>query len=102
MLEWHSRKTEPLNVGNLLKDHMRRFYPLDVYHIAGSVGDKDRRLENMDAVTAIELIEHLHPETLEEPTASRSRRPLNPPFSRSAAVSLPLQYQFSSSSVPVQ
>ena len=63
-LEWNRKKTEPLNVGNLLKDHMRRFYPLDVYHIAGSVGDKDARLKNVDAVTAIELIEHLYPETL--------------------------------------
>ena len=64
LLEWHRRKTEPLNVGNLLKDHMRRFYPLDVYHMAGSVAEKDDRLKNMDAVTAIELIEHLYPETL--------------------------------------
>merc|ERR550539_1294435 len=63
-LEWNSRKTEPLNIGHLLKEHVRRFYPLDVYHIAGSVGDKDARLENVDAVTAIELIEHLHPDTL--------------------------------------
>ena len=63
-LEWNSRKTEPLNIGHLLKEHVRRFYPLDVYHIAGSVGDIDKRLENVDAVTAIELIEHLHPDTL--------------------------------------
>ena len=65
LLKWHSRKTEPLNIGHLLKEHMRRFYPLDVYHMAGSVGEKDDRLKNVDAVIAIELIEHLYPETLE-------------------------------------
>ena len=64
LLEWHRRKTEPLHVGHLLKDHMRRFYPLDIYHMAGSVGEADNRLENVDAVIAIELIEHLYPETL--------------------------------------
>jgi len=64
LLEWHRKKTEPLHIGNLLKEHMRRFYPLDVYHMAGSIGEVDKRLENVDAVTAIELIEHLYPETL--------------------------------------
>jgi len=49
----------------LLKEHMRRFYPLDVYHMAGSIGEKDDRLKNIDAVVAIELIEHLYPHTLE-------------------------------------
>ena len=66
LLKWHRRKTEPLNIGHLLKEHMRRFYPLDVYHMAGSVGEKDDRLKNVDAVIAIELIEHLYPETLEK------------------------------------
>ena len=64
LLKWHRRKTEPLNIGHLLKEHMRRFYPLDVYHMVGSVGETDDRLKNVDAVIAIELIEHLYPATL--------------------------------------
>jgi len=64
LLKWHRRKTEPLNIGHLLKEHMRRFYPLDVYHMVGSVGETDDRLKNVDAVIAIELIEHLYPTTL--------------------------------------
>ena len=43
----------------------RPFYPCDVYHMAGSIADKDVRLKAVDAVVAIEIIEHLSPTDLE-------------------------------------
>ena len=43
----------------------RPFYPCDVYHMAGTIADKDVRLKAVDAVVAIEIIEHLSPTDLE-------------------------------------
>jgi len=43
-----------------------RFVALDVNVYQGSVTEFDERFKNLDAITAIELIEHLHPEVLEQ------------------------------------
>ncbi|XP_076258447.1 hen1 methyltransferase isoform X2 [Rhynchophorus ferrugineus] len=50
----------------LLGDHLKRRYsPLEVTVFKGSVSDPDYRLHKTDVVTAIELIEHLYPDTLD-------------------------------------
>ncbi|XP_005107873.1 small RNA 2'-O-methyltransferase [Aplysia californica] len=48
----------------------RRSVPLTVSLYSGSAGDFDSRLCGLDAVTLIEVIEHLHPDTLEQVTAN--------------------------------
>ncbi|KAG8035871.1 hypothetical protein G9C98_002997 [Cotesia typhae] len=60
ILEGNKRKIEALSADYL---HLRE-RPLNVFVYEGSIGSKDRRLVNTDAVIAIELIEHLYPETL--------------------------------------
>ncbi|KAL1506235.1 hypothetical protein ABEB36_005632 [Hypothenemus hampei] len=50
----------------LLSEHLnRRNCPLEVSVFKGSIIDPDYRLRKTDVVTAIELIEHLFPDTLE-------------------------------------
>ncbi|XP_060526237.1 uncharacterized protein LOC132701933 isoform X2 [Cylas formicarius] len=50
----------------MISDHLiRRNRPLEVSVFAGSVSDPDYRLRNTTVVTAIELIEHLYPDTLD-------------------------------------
>lgn len=62
--EWtlveHKYRLYPLTAEFLNK----RSSPLKVVVYAGSVTDPDNCLQNTDVVTAIELIEHLYPETL--------------------------------------
>jgi len=56
-------------VGPLLSDYIysqRRGSPLDLEVYAGSVADHDVRFKDIDAVTMIELVEHLHPSELEQ------------------------------------
>ncbi|KAH0557226.1 hypothetical protein KQX54_001967 [Cotesia glomerata] len=60
VLEQNKRKIEALSADYL---HLRE-RPLNVFIYEGSISSKDRRLVNTDAVIAIELIEHLYPETL--------------------------------------
>ncbi|TRY64107.1 hypothetical protein TCAL_00452 [Tigriopus californicus] len=48
----------------------RTYCPLDVFLMAGSMVDYDTRLQNVDAITAIEVIEHLHPEVLAQVPAN--------------------------------
>ncbi|XP_008551910.2 uncharacterized protein LOC103574275 [Microplitis demolitor] len=62
ILEQNKRKIEALSADFL---HLRE-RPLKVFVYEGSVSSKDRRLEHVDAVVAIELIEHLYPETLSQ------------------------------------
>ncbi|CAG9818158.1 unnamed protein product [Phaedon cochleariae] len=60
-LRYNLRKIYPLTIEYL----KRREEPLEVNIFAGSVADPDYRLSNMDAVIAVELIEHLYPDALD-------------------------------------
>lgn len=60
-LELSSRRIEPLAHDFVFKRHC----PLSIKLFLGSVAEKDSRLQGFDAVTCIELIEHLEPEALE-------------------------------------
>ncbi|XP_018565094.1 uncharacterized protein LOC108906313 [Anoplophora glabripennis] len=61
LLNQYAGKLHPLTIEHL----KRRHEPLEVCVFAGSVADPDCRLLNMDAVTAIEVIEHLYPDVLD-------------------------------------
>ncbi|KAJ8921444.1 hypothetical protein NQ315_003062 [Exocentrus adspersus] len=61
MLRQYTGKLLPLTI-----DYIRRRQgPLDINVFLGSVSDPDYRLVNVDAVSAVELIEHLYPDTLD-------------------------------------
>jgi len=64
-LVYGSDRTVSLMSASLFRDQKRPFYPCDVYHMVGSVSDKDERLKDVDAVVAIEIIEHLKPPDLD-------------------------------------
>jgi len=64
-LTYGRERTVSLMSASLFRDQKRPFYPCDVYHMAGNVADKDQRLKDIDAVVAIEIIEHLKPSELE-------------------------------------
>jgi len=64
-LIYGGQRTVSLMSASLYRDQKRPFYPCDVYHMAGSIADKDVRLKAVDAVVAIEIIEHLSPTDLE-------------------------------------
>lgn len=59
LLEASGKKTAPLSVSSLVKEHKRCFFPLDVYHMCGNIGVRDERLDGVDVVVGIEVIEHL-------------------------------------------
>lgn len=64
LLSWKSR-----NIGPLPSDYLhsqRRGAPLDMEVFSGSVAHHDSRFKDIDAVTMIELVEHLHPAELEK------------------------------------
>lgn len=69
-LNFGAQKTVGLLTASLFKDQRRPFYACDVYHMAGSVTDTDRRLKDVDAVVAIEMIEHMEPPELAKFPAS--------------------------------
>ncbi|XP_044730026.1 uncharacterized protein LOC123293315 isoform X2 [Chrysoperla carnea] len=60
-LESNIYRVQPLIVDFI----QRRSEALDVSVLAGSIADPDPRLLNTDMVVAIEIIEHLYPDTLE-------------------------------------
>ncbi|XP_050293482.1 uncharacterized protein LOC126734015 isoform X2 [Anthonomus grandis grandis] len=61
ILEEKVYRVRPLLVDQLQK----RQTPLEIFVFRGSIVDPDYRLRKTDVVTAIELIEHLYPDTLE-------------------------------------
>lgn len=63
LLQECRRRTEPLFVDYL---EPRKYTAVDTHLMCGSVGQYDCRLKDTDAVTAIELVEHLYPYTLSE------------------------------------
>ena len=48
-------QTECLMSMGLGRENQRPFYPCDVYHLLGSVVDKDPRLQDVDVVVGIEV-----------------------------------------------
>eukprot|EP00095_Tigriopus_kingsejongensis_P007341 maker-scaffold589_size129586-snap-gene-0.43 protein:Tk07341 transcript:maker-scaffold589_size129586-snap-gene-0.43-mRNA-1 annotation:"PREDICTED: uncharacterized protein LOC103574275" len=62
LLDYIQRRIKPLLFDFL---HPRSFCPLDVYLMCGNLANFDARLQHVDAITAIEVIEHLEPDVLE-------------------------------------